>query len=317
MAYRILAEESAQEAVRRMALEQIDNAVREIDDQQLDRHEAVHQVRKRCKKIRGLVRLVRPQFEDTYSRENAWFRDSAATLSYVRDAQSIIETFDKLIDHYQGQIASEAFSAVRRQLTDRRKRVAEDEVGLRERLDEFRARMQEGRERVAKWQLRDRGFDALEGGLTKTYARGRSAMARAYKKPDAENFHEWRKRAKYHWYHMRLLQPMWKGPMKERRDEVHLLSDYLGDDHDLSILRDTVTDQPDQFGEEDTIQAMTGLIVQQQAGLRTKAHPLGRRVFAEKPKRFAKRLRRYWDSWRSEVESEPQLAAGPGSTFAQ
>ena len=126
MAFQILADEAVEEAVQRIAREQIDKAVDEINDRELDRHETVHQVRKRCKKIRGLIRLVRPQFEDTYDRENAWYRDSARPLSYVRDAQSIIETFDKLLDHFDDQIDRAAFAAVRQQVTDRRKHIAED-----------------------------------------------------------------------------------------------------------------------------------------------------------------------------------------------
>ena len=71
MAFQILADESVEEAVQRIVREQIDKAIDEINDRELDRHETVHQVRKRCKKIRGLIRLVRPQLEDTYDRENA------------------------------------------------------------------------------------------------------------------------------------------------------------------------------------------------------------------------------------------------------
>jgi CHAD domain-containing protein len=255
--------------------------------------------------------LVRPQFEVTYVHENAWYRDSAQRLSYVRDAQSIIETFDKLMDHFQDQIDRDGLSPVRQQLTERREQVVADEVGLRERLDEFLNRMQEGRERVAAWQLADDGFDAAGGGLRKTYARGRSAMDSAYRNPKAESSHEWRKRAKYHWYHMRLLCPVWQEPMKARRDEADLLADYLGDDHDLAVLRETLIDRPDRFGGEGAIQAVTGLIGRRQVELRTKAKTLGERLFAEKPKRFARRLGTYWQAWRSEVETQSRVIHEP------
>ena len=311
MTFRIKRGESVEKAIQRIAREQLDKATGEIRDQDLDRHEAVHQVRKRCKKIRGLIRLVRPQFEDTYARENAWYRDSARRLSYVRDAQSIIETFDTLVEHYEDKIDRDAFSPIRRQLTKRRKKMAEDEVGLQEQLAEFLDRMTEGRERVAAWSLQDEGFDAVKGGLTKTYARGRAAMAKAYAEPSAESFHEWRKRAKYHWYHMRLISSIWKGPMNARQGEADRISDYLGDDHDLSILRETLLRRPDQFGGEDVVQTMIGLIAQRQVELRTRAKSSGARIFAEKPKRLAERLGRYWDAWADEGEVDPQATHAP------
>jgi CHAD domain-containing protein len=311
MTFRIKGGESVEQGVQRIAREQIDKSTGETRDQDLDRHEAVHQVRKRCKKIRGLIRLVRPQFEDTYVRENAWYRDSARRLSYVRDAQSIIETFDKLVEHYEDKIDRDAFVSIRLQLTKRRNKVAEDEVGLREQLAEFLDRMNEGRERVAAWSLHDDGFDAIKGGLMKTYARGRAAMVMAYAKPSTESFHEWRKRAKYHWYHMRLISAIWEKPMNARRDEADLVSDYLGDDHDLSILRQTLLRRPDQFGGEDLIQAMIGLIAQRQVELRTRAKSLGARIFAERPKLLAERLGRYWQVWAGEGEVDPQATHTP------
>lgn len=302
MAFRIRGKESVEESVRRIACEQIDKAIGEIGDDLLDRHEAVHQVRKRCKKVRALIRLVRPQLGDTYDLENDWYRDSAGLLSYVRDAQSIIETHDKLVDRFDDQIDREAFSSIRRQLTARRRRVAEDEVGLDKRLEEFLARMHEARRRVAAWRLPDDGFAAVQGGLAKTYGRGRRAMKAAYGNPTGESFHEWRKRAKYHWYHMRLLRPVWKGPLKARRDETHLLADYLGDDHDLSILLETLLAAPSEFGGESTTEAAVGLIRQRQVELRTLARPLGQRLFAEKSRRFVRRMNRYWQAWQAAVK---------------
>jgi CHAD domain-containing protein len=311
MAFRIRAEEAVEEAIKRIAREQLDNAIDEVNNEALERHKVVHQVRKRCKKIRGLVRLVRPQFERTYRRENAWYRDSARGLSDVRDAQSIIETCDELLDHFQDPIDREAFSPIRQQLTERRKQVVEDEMDLRERLDAFLERLYEGRERVAAWCLGDTGFSAVQGGLTETYARGCTAMTKAYQNPSAETFHEWRKRAKYHGYHMRLLRPIWKGPMHARCEAADLLSDYLGDDHDLSVLRETLLECPADFGGEGTIQAVLGLTTQRQVELRARAKQLGAQLYAEKPKRFARRLRGYWNAWRSDADTDPQTAHKP------
>ncbi|REJ88230.1 MAG: CHAD domain-containing protein [Planctomycetota bacterium] len=311
MAYRILPGELVQEGIQRIAREQIDKAIDELDDDEVGRHETVHQVRKRCKKIRGLIRLVRPKFEATYKRENAWYRDAARPLSYVRDAQALVETFDDLTEHFQDQIDEREIAEVRRELTDRRRRIAEDEVGLRERLDKFRELLLEGRERVAAWRIKDDEFDAVEGGLRKTYARGRMTMRKAFEDPQTESFHEWRKRTKYHWYHMRLLRLTWEGPQKARRDAADLLSDLLGDDHDLSILRRTLLERPDNFGEERTIQSLIGLINQRQVELRTQARTLGARIYAEKEKHYCRRQRIYWKAWRRETDVRPKARHAP------
>ena len=51
MAYRLEADESVDSGVRRIAMEQVEKAIREIDDAELGSHETVHQVRKRCKRL--------------------------------------------------------------------------------------------------------------------------------------------------------------------------------------------------------------------------------------------------------------------------
>lgn len=310
MAFRILENESVEEATRRVAREQIDKAIGELEDRELDPHETVHQVRKRCKKIRGLIRLVRPQFEASYQRENDWYRDSARSLSYVRDAQSLVETFDALMERFSEPIDSRAFSSIRRKLIDHRRNVSADEDGLRERLDDFLDRMYEGRDRVAGWRLKRDGFRALNGGMQQTYRRGRSAMRTAYKKPLAEHYHEWRKRAKYHGYHVRLLRQVWRKPLEARRGELERLSDHLGNDHDLAILRQTLLELIHQV-KEASIQSIVGMINQRQVELRLRAMTLGARVFAEKPKRFASRLRAYWDAWREEQNTTPRTTHEP------
>src|SRR5215470_15650400 len=104
-----LAEESMEEGIKRIVNEEISEAIKEIDNPRLKKTETIHEVRKHCKKIRSVLRLVRPQFEDTYQFENAWFRDTAKGLAELRDAEAIIETYDGLLNKFSDQIDRRAF----------------------------------------------------------------------------------------------------------------------------------------------------------------------------------------------------------------
>lgn len=312
MPYHFRRKDTVQKGLRRIAREQIDRAIAEIDDTELDRHETVHQVRKRCKKIRGLLRLVRPEMEEIYQEENARFRDASRELSYVRDAQSIIETYDKLMDRFADQVERSQFARIRRKLTARRKKIADDEVGLDEHLQTFRDRMAAARRRLNGWKIDDNGFAALAGGLRKTYARGRKAMRAAYDSPSVETFHEWRKRVKYLWYHVRLLRSMWQEMMDPHCAVLDELSGLLGDEHDLAVFRQLLLDEPDVFGEPNDLQALLGLIDHRRLELQTAARSLGEKLYAEKPKWLAKRFGRYWQSWK--MEPKRRISGKPGTT---
>lgn len=60
MAYRIDPGADLQEELRAIARDQVEAALSDLSDPTDDVVAAVHDCRKRCKKLRGLVRLVRP-----------------------------------------------------------------------------------------------------------------------------------------------------------------------------------------------------------------------------------------------------------------
>ena len=298
MAYRLKRRQSVAANIARIADEQIEKALAELADDNLDPHEVVHQVRKRCKKIRALLRLVRPALGKTYAAGNAWFRDAGGELSRVRDAQSAIETYDALMERFADQVNRPAFASVRRRLTLRKQAIAEGQVDLDDQLRRLRGELADARKRVKKWSLDEKGFGAVAGGLSKTYARARKAMKAAYEAATPEAFHEWRKRAKYHWYHLRLIHRAWPKVLGAYRKEAHRLADMLGDEHDLTVLRDIVRTEPGSFGRDKDVEAFLALAARRQAELRKAAAPLGKRLLAEKPKAFRRRIKACWKPWR-------------------
>jgi hypothetical protein len=80
--------------VHRIAHEQLGRAIREAGDCGLDVNEQVHKERKRCKKLRALLRLVRPALGQQDRDENVWLRDTGRRLCDARDARANVETFD-------------------------------------------------------------------------------------------------------------------------------------------------------------------------------------------------------------------------------
>lgn len=302
MAYRLKPAEAVNDAVIRIAREQLGKAIAEIDDGDLDHHETVHQVRKRCKKLRGLLRAVRPALGKVYKQENTIFRDAARRLSFVRDAQTLVDTVDKLTTFYADSLAPDFAAALRARLVSRRDAVAESEMDLDRRLAQVRAVLQTAHDRAGTWQLADDGFDAFAGGLRKTYKRGRKAMAAAYRDPQSASFHEWRKRAKYFRFQQRLLRPLWPEVIKAQSSAASELGDLLGDAHDLALLQDTLTTESTEVSESPELQALLGLAAERQLMLRRQARPLGQRLFVEQPDALVARFHGYWSAWQAEQQ---------------
>lgn len=300
MPYRFkVSDASTTAALRRIARQQVACALDAIDRHATDPAEAVHDLRKRCKKVRGLLRLVRPGFA-AYQEENAAFRDIARRVAPWRDATVLIGAYDSVTARFETQIDRQALASIRRRLTIDHQSL-QDRCAIEKSLAQCRADLEQADMRIDRWQLQDDGFDVLAGGLRKTFARGRKAMRSAGDHASAECMHEWRKRCKYHWYHARLLRPVWPGPMKAYARAAHALSDNLGDHHDLAMFLDALTRTPERFGEIRDVEVMTGLVRRAQALLAVSAMRRGRRLFADKPDVLTLRWRRRYDAWIEEA----------------
>ncbi|MFA6266900.1 MAG: CHAD domain-containing protein [Pseudolabrys sp.] len=298
MGYCFESDASVQKDLRRIAAAQIENAVGKIDDHALDSAIVVHEARKACKKLRGLIKLVRPGLSE-YRAENAAFRDIAAILSPLRDAAVLIETYDKLFAFYDGQVERAGFAPVRRRLTLRQKTLDRDSSSADRKLGDVRDLLTAAHSRIERWKLSDNGFDALSRGLGKTYKRARKAMKEAERSNDGATLHEWRMHVKYHGYHARLLEPVWPAAMQAHRQSADQLNDLLGDHHDLAVFDAALRDAADEFGNAADLAALTGLIRKRQDLLAAQTFALGAKLFAEPADQLTQRWRRYWTQWRA------------------
>lgn len=307
MSLELLPDENLTDGIRRMASEEAGAALANLDGIGDDPVEAIHDTRKRCKKIRAVLRLVRADLgEKAFQRENRAYRDAARRISAVRDAQVAAETLEGLEEHFDGVLREDVFRALGSFLAERQREVVDRLVHREGAAEAAREDLAAARERIEEWPLSGDGFDALRGGVLRTYERGRDALSAAYAagggRKAVERFHEWRKRVKYLWHQAQILRPQWPDLMEPYADALHQLSDYLGDDHDLAGLGELVAAHPGVlFGEtsgEAEEEALYALLAQRQRELRAGAHGLGLRLFADQPKAFVRRWEGWWEAWR-------------------
>jgi CHAD domain-containing protein len=304
VAYRFERGESLTKAVPRIARAQSKNAVEALVDQK-NAHERVHAARTAVKKLRGLLRLVAATLGGRFDRENRRLRALGDTLGELRDAEVLIKTFDDLFEHFDN-LMGPPLRRVHMRLTTRLRGV-QSRMDLPARLDKAAKAFRKTRKRAKKWIPRRGGkpaggWKALAGGLEDTYRWGREAMSAAYASGDDDDFHEWRKAVKYHGYHIRLLVDLWPEELNGRLDVLERTGELLGQDHDLTIFAATLKNEPDCFDNRRDNEVLLGLISQRQQALRALARPLGRRLFAEPPAVFRRRLHGYWRIWRKHAD---------------
>lgn len=277
--------------VRTIALDQIDKALETIDANG-DFDQTVHALRRSTKKLRALLKLVRPAFPK-YDAENVAIKAIADRFSVARDASVMVQTLSQIVDSPGEGHASWGIGAVA--LLDRLRERAwhlRQQTGEADLLALAKADFAQLRDRAQTWTFEASGADIVMPGLRRSYKRFRSRLVEARRHPEGEVVHDWRKAAKAWWYHMRLLEPAAPAVLTDLVRHMDGLGEALGDHHNLTVLADWISTTRGQA--DPSSDALLADIAQRQADLLDCAFATGRQLTAERPNAAVARLCAYW-----------------------
>ena len=174
--------------------------------------------------------------------------------------------------------------------------------------------MRRARDRVARWPIREDGWQALRPGLRRIYRRGRADWRAAAANPSAARLHEWRKRSKDVRYVLELLECVWPKVMHAFAGSVDALTDRLGEDHDLALLRRFALDV---CGNGGNLKTLLAVIDGSRRELQVASWTLAARIYAERPRRFSRRHAIYWRASRAEAVAEDENATAVAPSDAR
>ncbi len=298
MAYRLKRKEPLLEGIRRIAHEQIGVMVGELVETP-DLHEAVHLFRKRCKRMRAMLRLVRPVLGKTFAYENAWYREAARGFAACRDAEALLETLKKFEAREAGLSTNPEFQRIRHILEGQRDQALQQEdIDLPARLAKQVEDLKHAQARIADWQLASSREADLRAGFVESYRRGKAAFRVAKRERCNEAYHEWRKRVKDLGYQLHLLEGLWKPVVHVYRLEAEVLGELLGDDHDLAVLELHLETWKRENRGQIHFSEWQARCTDRRRELQQLAEQQGQRLFCEKPGALEQRLSACWKCWR-------------------
>ena len=272
--------EALTDGIHRMFAEQLSLAIYELSDAEGSLDTAVHEARKCIKRTRSLLRLVRAAIPKIYSSENRRLQQVGRSLSELRDAQVLLDTLTDLkkpegTNGHSDTQAQHKFEAVCELLRTRKQSITQtlqDQGCLQRAID----RLTEARATLHDSSLEKVDSELTVRQLTSVIKRGKKAYAEAYDDPTADNFHDFRKRAKDLRYQLGVLSNLWPDVFEGYVSSAKDLEQTLGDDHNLAVLTDVVKEHK-PHGEEE--HALLKRIDKKQAQLREKANCLGERIY--------------------------------------
>jgi CHAD domain-containing protein len=297
--------EAVPKGVRRLAAERIEAALESLKDYR--RPGAIHGVRKDIKKVRAVLRLAKERIpKKVYRRQNKVLRKAAQRLAPTRDAYVKGAALRSLSEHSNGQLAGKVFRQLQKQM----------EIDLAQTQKRF-VRKKEARkikellQRLPK-QIEDlefdgKGWNVIAPGLRTAFSRGQEAYQLARQEPSPEHLHDWRKRVKDLWYQVHVLRPICPEHLDPMAGDLKALSEYLGDDHDVFMLQQSVGAETERQRELFDPGVFRGMVEQRRRELQIAALKLGEQVYSEKAEAFCNRLAQHWEAWRDGAKArEPK-----------
>lgn len=292
MAYRFKLDNNAGKGFRRIVREQISLAIGELEASDIPPNDiptahAIHASRKALKRLRALIACAEPAIGEKAARKHdRAVRDIGRALSARRDADVSLETVAALEERY-GEDARVTLAPLRSRLEEARGEIVNglDSASLAA----IRKRLEKVGKALGKERWSGKGIKPVFAGIGRIYQAARLALKKAFKEPTDERVHEFRKLVQAHWRHMALVSRAWPEAFAVRVAAARDLSQVLGDDHDLAVLKLAAEEL-----EDSERSAIVALCARRQSELRAFAEPLARRLFAETERAFVQRSSAYW-----------------------
>ena len=303
MRYRYYLGEDTEKEIKRIIRERFERSVEEFkaDDQDVDK--ANHQMRKNMKKVRAALRLVRKATgRKKYKKWNKAARDTARQGAELRESEVAIDSLGKVKNRFNWKSDYQFYQIARAKLRRDHQKYKKEQLEEHDFQSEIIERLGDVNEQLNDISFDKNGFKSFKKGLKKVYKRGRKACRKCQEESTFENHHEWRKRVKYLWYQVRILKDIWPEGLKGYARELHNLSDYLGDDHDLYDLNRRLHEIYENSDYAEDLAKTDALIEKFSEELRFKAWNSGKKLYTEKPKDFVARIESYWKTAHSELD---------------
>ena len=250
--------------------------------------EGIHDARKAIKRLRALLDLVHDGLgKDEFKRDDRLLRDAGRRLSSARDSEVVASTLKTLLAE-QDNKAAELFAPLQTVLDAEAKAAGEqirgDQAAVATAIEELV--LVDGH--VNGWGLSaDPDWQTI--ALKRVYRRARSASADARKSPGAETMHELRKATQELRYSSSILRAASPKLLGKLNSRATALSDLIGLERDLLLLRDAVRERASMLPPSDQ-DRLEGLIAARRKQLRRKALKRARKLYSDRPRDFAQTL---------------------------
>jgi CHAD domain-containing protein len=310
MSYEIKLSGRIGHALLEVARDEIGQAIEMHGEMQKgDVGEAAHEIRKCIKKLRAVFALLRePLGKTRYHEQDDLLRKIGRSLGAKRDAEVLLKTLKRLQERFFPGRPSPLIRSTLVAFAGRERRCLAH-LTRSNAVAAGRATLKALLADLGTWPVTDYGWKELRHAVRRSYERARTAYCKAKDDPSAKRLHQWRKRVKEMWFHVRLLRKAGPAFMEELAQDFDVLGEFLGDDHDLLVLKAALKKRAEGKEQAAARETLFELIELRREELLDAAFDLGERLHDESPGNFVRALDERREERRKRKRKEKKLGA--------
>ena len=222
-----------QEATR-IADHQLTRAMVDLHRAGAARGHAVHDARRRIRRVRALLRVLRPRLSaDAYVEANRRLRALNRRLASIASGPTVLGTLTRLAARPDARQARPAIDAIKAALVKRAERTGRT-AAVAHMLQRAETTLAVERARIGTWDIEQQRLP-IAAGLEHSRRQAAKAMTRAIDSPTAARERAWRRSTAQLWSHVQLLEPSNRA-LRLVRDRLEALDVCLDESHNVRIL---------------------------------------------------------------------------------
>ncbi len=273
--------EKISKGLRTIVKLQLEAAIDELDGNNVSPG-PVHNARTYIKKVGSIIQLAAPALGQV-RREHLLelLHEASSRLGPLRDSEVQVLSLDVALE--AAGLPAEQFSSLRSGLADIAKQRRSNDWRQVPRIMGF---LEKALKTVPEWPLDGLGGKDIRRRIRRTYRRGRTTLDLCLERPEPVLFHNWRRLVKQLGYQIRITQRFWPDSAEALILSINKIGELAGQEHDYSLLVQTMKHGPKNRTSEEAIALIDGLI----PTLHRKAVEEGKRLYEAKPKIFVETL---------------------------
>lgn len=273
--------------VKKSARKLIHAGIRDLENKEIKTNILIHDLRKRVKYSRAILRLVRFEFgEKDFKSLNILLRNLNRKSANIRKAYVLIDIIEKeledSVNNGERTILRDLKSKIENELVSSQPKINTNQI-LRAYHDSFI----DFEKIIDTWNFKKNNFSLISSGLSEIYDKGQIFYKMALKKQEVPIFHEMRKNAKDLMYVLEIIRKGWPPVIKTYINQTKTLTDQIGKMHDLYELKLEIN----KYHKGNEIKNLLKTIDEQIKNLIDSSELIGEKIYAEKTKNFISRMK--------------------------